>query len=221
MSTQPFSVPDLFLNHHVTEIQCSAATAACTVKSVDAEQDQHVSCIWTFALDGSAARQLTRGPGQDSAPRWSPDGTQLAFISTRTGTSQVFVIDPAGGEARQVGAFPQGISDLRWFPSGTALLVCAAVEVDPDLRGARALGRKPTQKKCRPELAWRLPYKEDGVGFLLQREFHLFRLALDCGERSQLTDGAFDVLAFDVSADGSQIAYARTREGRFAHCNDL
>ncbi|RCW70338.1 S9 family peptidase [Pseudorhodoferax soli] len=221
MSTQPFAVPDLFLNHHVTEIQCSAATAACTVKSVDVEQDQHVSCIWTFALDGSAARQLTRGPGQDSAPRWSPDGTQLAFISTRTGTSQVFVIDPAGGEARQVGTFPQGISDLRWFPSGTALLVCAAVEVDPDLRGARALGRKPTQKKCRPELAWRLPYKEDGVGFLLQREFHLFRLALDCGERSQLTDGAFDVLAFDVSADGSQIAYARTREGRFAHCNDL
>jgi dipeptidyl aminopeptidase/acylaminoacyl peptidase len=221
MATQAFSVGDLFLHHHVTDLHCSATTAACTVKSVDAEKDEHISCIWTFALDGSQGGQLTRGPGQDSGPRWSPDGSQLAFISTRTGGSQVFVLDAGGGEARQVGSFPQGVSDLRWFPSGEALLVSAAVTVDPELRGDRAHGREPAKKKCQPELAWRLPYKEDGVGYLLQREFHLFRLELASGEHRQLTDGPFDVLAFDVSRDGRRIAYARTREGRFAHCNDL
>jgi dipeptidyl aminopeptidase/acylaminoacyl peptidase len=96
--SHPFTVSDLYLHHHVSEIHCaaSAGLAACVVKSVDEKNDQHVSCIWTFALDGSAARQLTRGPGQDMSPQWSPDGSRLAFISTRTGSSQVYLIRAGG-----------------------------------------------------------------------------------------------------------------------------
>jgi dipeptidyl aminopeptidase/acylaminoacyl peptidase len=220
--SHPFTVSDLYLHHHVSEIHCaaSAGLAACVVKSVDEKNDQHVSCIWTFALDGSAARQLTRGPGQDMSPQWSPDGSRLAFISTRTGSSQVYLIEREGGEAWQVGDLPQGVSNLRWSPEGDALVICAAVAVDPDLRGERPLGREPSHKKCNPEVAWRLPYKEDGVGYLLGREFHLFRLDVRSGKHTPLTDGPFDVLAFDVAADG-RIAFTRTREGRFAHNNDL
>jgi dipeptidyl aminopeptidase/acylaminoacyl peptidase len=217
-----FTVSDLFLHQHISEIHCSASTgvAACVVKSADEESDQHVSCIWTFALDGSSSTQLTRGPGQDMSPQWSPDGSTLAFISTRTGSSQVFLIERDGGEARQVGDFPHGVSNLRWSPDGNSLVVSAAVMVDPDWRGQRPSGRAPTRKKCNPEIAWRLPYKEDGVGYLLGREFHLFSLDVRSGRRTQLTDGPFDVLAFDVAADG-RIAFARTREGRYAHNNDL
>ncbi len=220
--TQAFTVADLHLHRHVTEIHAVPASkfAACTVKSVDAEHDAYRSCIWCFALDGSDARQLTRGPGLDRSPQWSPDGSRLAFISTRGGLAQVFLIARDGGEARQLGRLPQGVSDLRWTPGGDALVVSAAVAVDPERRGARAGGEAPAQKRCQPEIAWRLPYKEDGVGYLLGREFHLFRLDAASGRHTQLTDGAFDVLAFDIACDG-RIAYARTREGRFAHCNDL
>lgn len=221
MPMQAFAPSDLFLHHHVTEIQCAQHAAACTVQSVDAEGDRHVSCIWTFAADGAGGRQLTRGPGQDSGPRWSPDGSQLAFVSTRSGSAQVHVIARDGGEARQVGVFQSGVSGVRWFPAADALLVCAAVTVDPELRGERPMGRPTGRRKCQPELAWRLPYKEDGVGYLLQREFHLFRLDLRSGQHRQLTDGPFDVLAFDIASDGRRIAYARTRAGRYAHCNDL
>ena len=221
--TQHFSVEDLYLHHNIRDVHCAPGLelAACAVSSVDREKDSYISCIWTFALDGSAARQLTRGPGRDESPRWSPDGKRLAFLSNRGGSPQVHLIRRDGGEAWQLGAFPQSVSNLRWAPDGRSLVVAAAVKTDPDLRGARGHGKPPETRRCMPELAWRLPYKEDGVGYLLQREFHLFRLDAASGRHTQLTDGAFDVLAFDVSPDGRRIAFARTREGRFAHCNDL
>ncbi|MCR8958850.1 S9 family peptidase [Variovorax sp. S2] len=221
--TQPFSVEDLYLHQKVLDLHCAPGLqlAACAVSSVDRENDSYISCIWTFALDGSAALQLTRGPGRDESPRWSPDGTRLAFLSNRGGSPQVHLIRRDGGEAWQLGGFPQSVSNLRWAPDGKSLVVAVAVKTDPDLRGARANGKPPETRKCMPEVAWRLPYKEDGVGYLLQREFHLFRLDAASGRHTQLTDGAFDVLAFDVSPDGQHIAFSRTREGRFAHCNDL
>lgn len=106
-------------------------------------------------------------------------------------------------------------------PSGEYIIVTAAVTTDPDLRGARCNpGKWPPQKRCTAEVAWRLPYKEDDIGYVLKREFHLFSIDVASGRSKQLTDGPFDVLAFDVHCDG-RIAYSRTREGRFAHCNDL
>jgi dipeptidyl aminopeptidase/acylaminoacyl peptidase len=126
-----------------------------------------------------------------------------------------------GGEARALGQFEGAVSDLRWGPDGRWLVVSAAVTVDPDWRGERAKGRKPRQGGVRPEVAWKLPYKSDGMGYMLGREIHLFHLDASSGEQRQITDGPFDVMAFGISPDGAHLAYARTREGRFAHRTDL
>ncbi|MBC5785900.1 S9 family peptidase [Ramlibacter sp. USB13] len=221
--TQPFTVQDLYLHQVVKELDASAdgAQVACTLRSVDREQDDYVSCIWSVPADGSAPRQLTRGPGQDQAPRWSPQGDRLAFISSRGGSPRVHLLPRDGGEAVAIGQLPGAVSDLRWLPDGRALIVSAAVPVDPDWRGERPAGRQPKQRKVQPQVAWKLPYKSDGMGYMLAREIHLFRLDAQSGEHRQLTDGAFDVLACGISADGRQLAYTRTREGRFAHRSDL
>lgn len=227
---QPFTVEDLYLHRRIAHLHCTDAhdTAVCTVVSIDREEDGTVSCLWCFPLDGAPPVQMTRGAGADQSPRWSPDGAQFAFLSDRGGSMQVWAMPRDGGEAWQLSRLPQTVSSLRWNAGGTSLVVTAAVKVDPDLRGARntrgeapaAQGGDKRRKKCSPELAWRLPYKEDGIGYVLQREFHLFALDAASGEHRQLTDGPFDVLGFDVAPDG-RIAFSRTREGRFAHNNDL
>ena len=223
MTTKPFDVEDLYLHQKVTELEATpdGRSVACTVKSIDREGDKYVSCIWCFDLDGTQQLQLTRGPGKDQSPRWSPDGTQLAFISDRGGSARVHLLPRAGGEAAPLGELPGAVSDLRWTPDGKGLVVIAPVTVDPDWHGGRANGREPKKRNVQPMVAWKLPYKSDGMGFMLGREIHMFRLDVRSGQHTQLTDGPFDVLAFGVSPNGRHIAYSRTREGRFAHRTDL
>lgn len=222
---QKFSPEDLYLHRKLTELDALQDTrlggvAAATVRSVDRERNTYVSHIWQFHGDGSPPRQLTQGTALDKSPRWSPDGRTLAFVSDRSGTAQVYLLDREGGEARQLGKLPLGAGPCRWMPDGRSLLTSAAVAVDPDRRGARAPTQAPRKEEA-PEVCWRLPYKSDGVGYLLGREVHLFALDAGSGEARQLTDGAFDVMGFDPSPNGRHIAYSRSREGRFAHCTDL
>lgn len=220
----PFTVEDLYRHQKVKELAAApdGRSVACTLRSIAREKDDYVSCLWSLAVDGSTPpRQLTRGPGQDQSPRWSPQGDRLAFLSNRSGAVQVHLLPADGGEAAALGSLPGAVSDLRWLPDGSGLVVAAAVTVDPDWRGERANGRKPKERKVQPQVAWKLPYKSDGMGYTLTREIHLFQLDAASGEHTQLTDGPFDVLAFGISPDGRKLAYTRTRSGRFAHRSDL
>ena len=58
--------------------------------------------IWVANADGSSARQLTTTPGLDRSPRWSPDGTKIAFASDRNFPSKIFVMNADGTDQRQV-----------------------------------------------------------------------------------------------------------------------
>src|SRR5688500_12653124 len=105
--TKPFTPDDLSLFNDLGQLDASSVRpcAACVVRTVDLENDGYASTIWTFAADGSQARRLTPGPG-DNAPRWSPDGKTLAFTSTRDGTSQVYLLPMDGGEAQPLTRLP-------------------------------------------------------------------------------------------------------------------
>ncbi|HEU0165185.1 MAG TPA: hypothetical protein VFQ54_09070, partial [Thermomicrobiales bacterium] len=56
---------------------------AWVVVTVDKEKDGYVSAIWIADADGGNQRKLTAGSARDTSPVWSPDGTQLAFVSNR------------------------------------------------------------------------------------------------------------------------------------------
>ena len=219
----PFTVDDLYLHFKASEIEFApdGAEVACTFRSVDRVKDDYCFAIWSVPLDGRPPMQLTKGTGgTDNCPHWSPDGTSLAFISNRSGSLQIHKLARSGGEASQIGHFVGGVSDFAWSPDGKSMAVASAVSVDADLRGGRST-TAPVQKACSPEVAWKLPYKSNGVGYMLDREIRLFWLDAVTGMSVQLTDGAFDVLGFDVAPDSQRIAYTRTRAGRFAHCSEL
>lgn len=104
--------------------------------------------IWVVASEGGLARPLTRHPGRDSAPRFSPDGKTIAFVSDRLGSAQLFLVPLEGGEPRQVTHHTAGFDLHDWFPDGRLL---ASGSRDHFWRGAErflivsAAERKPEQ----------------------------------------------------------------------------
>ena len=105
---------------------------AVTVQSVAPGRDGYRHAVWLVPADGSAPpRQVTLGTRHDTHPRFSPDGTILAFISDRRplveeepdapkdredGT-QVHLLPLAGGEARRLTDLPRGVDDFAWSPA--------------------------------------------------------------------------------------------------------
>src|SRR5262249_44642602 len=78
--------------------------------------------IWTSPIAGGAAKQLTRNAADDEQLEFSPDGSQLAFISERTGSNQVFVMPSGGGTPHQLTHNTEGYTLQGWYPDGHSLL---------------------------------------------------------------------------------------------------
>src|SRR4051794_20556893 len=91
---------------------------AYAVWRVDRKKNTYRSAIWVVPVDGSKEpRRVTFGPKADSKPRWSPDGTRLAFVSKRKGdAAQLFVLPLEGGEAQQLTDLKESVDQPAWSP---------------------------------------------------------------------------------------------------------
>jgi len=104
------------------------ATVVFSVQRYELESGTSWSEIWAMAADGENLRQLTRGRHHDSSPIFSPDGSALAFLSSRDeDASQVYLLPMSGGEARRLTSFPGGVSTPVWSPDGAHMAVTAEV----------------------------------------------------------------------------------------------
>jgi Tol biopolymer transport system component len=79
--------------------------------------------LWRSKPDGSSRTQLTYAPMLAHMPRWSPDGTQIAFMASRPGRPwKIFVIPAEGGTPREVTAGNQNQGDPTWMPRGDGIV---------------------------------------------------------------------------------------------------
>jgi dipeptidyl aminopeptidase/acylaminoacyl peptidase len=124
-------VDDLFRFQRVSDPQIGpdGKTVVYAVASVDLSANKTTTSLWLAPTAEGAPRQLTNpGPGKkDKHPRWSPDGKQILFESNRSGDNQLWLIDLAGGEARQMTNIATEAGTGIWSPDGKSIAFVSTV----------------------------------------------------------------------------------------------
>ncbi len=81
--------------------------------------------IWIYDILKKELRQFTYADKSDSSPRWSPDGKQVAFLSSRAEKTQIYLISIDGGEACALTRVETGVSSFAWSPDGGSIAYLA------------------------------------------------------------------------------------------------
>src|SRR5882757_8341558 len=82
--------------------------------------------VWVYYVANGVARQVTFSAKSESAPRWSPEGKQLAFLSDREeGQQQIFLMSMSGGEGRAITKGKRSVKAFEWSPDGKSIAFLA------------------------------------------------------------------------------------------------
>ncbi len=204
----PFSVHDMLAMDRISDPQLSpdGKLIAFTLRKTDLKENKGKTDLYLIDADDNNLRQLTTHNGADFNPRWTPDSTTIYFISTRSGSSQVWKISTTGGEATQLTDLPLDVSNMIVSPTGTH--IAFTMDVFPsttpqqtkdrldETAKSKATGRVYDKLFVRHWDTWK-----DG------RRSHLFAMPIDGGE-------ATDVMP-DMDADTPSKPFGGSEEFTF------
>ncbi len=173
-----------------------------------------IARIWRWDPGVDAPRALMESGTRDEQPALSPDGKQLAFVSSRTGAPELWVRAAEGGEPRRLTFAGARVATPRWSPDGTRLVYTAWAGDNPDIYTVRADGTAGS---------WRLTFEQsddanpswsnDGrsVYFRSDRDGlpRIWRIGADGGAAAAVTRGEGSEAL--ESADGTQVLFVRNR----------
>ena len=148
---QPFSARDLVALERASDPRLApdGSAVAYQLREADLAANQGVNGLWLVDLtqDGAASRRLTPAGTEANTPRWSSDG-RLYFLSTKSGSQQVWRLDPRGGEPEQVTRLPLDVGTFRLAPDGRKAAV--ALEVFADCRDLACTAKRIEAQAANP-----------------------------------------------------------------------
>jgi dipeptidyl aminopeptidase/acylaminoacyl peptidase len=148
--------------------------------------------IWLYEKESGTVRQFTFSAKDESSPRWSPDGKQLAFLSNRDDEQQIYVMRAGGGEAAAVTKGKRSVHSFAWSPDGKQIAYLA-----PDAKSATE------EKKDKDKDDARVVDKND-------KQPRLWLLTLATNEAKALTDTKWEVSDLAWLKTGDRLVVAAT-----------
>jgi TolB protein len=193
---------------------CAEGTSELTfvANTVDGAMD-----IFLINADGTDVRQLTTNMGDDFAVTWAPDGSQMAFTSTRDVVSQLYVMNADGSDIVPLTADQLSHSQPAWSPDGTRIAYVTQQIGQGDIWVMDADGTN------RVQLTWDEfndgwpVWSPDGAQIAFVRgtdNQEIYVMDADGANGLQLTDSPGLDNNPQWSPDGAQIVFASEREDR-------
>lgn len=181
---------------------------------VDKMKDEYASNLWIVDIEGRRPRELTSGSWRDSDPVWSPDGTRIAFISDRDGSSQLHILWIDTREVAQLTRFERPPSEVAWSPDGRRIAFSMFVPKKESLLEVKLPEAPKGAARAKPPvIVDRLTWARDGRGYLPPGHTHLFTLdAALGGTPRQVTRGDYDHQSPAWSVDGRMLYFSAIRK---------
>ena len=167
------------------------------------EYRSHIFLYDVQAPAGGEGVQLTHGGESNTQPRFSPDGSRLAFVSKRGEESlpQLYLLSLSGGEGKPLTNFKAGVGEIVWSPSGEQLAFTSRGDFEDDV-GKKGEGRTID----------RLFYKGDGVGFRADEPEQVYLHNLETGTTDKLTKLRSSPGALTFSPDGALLYFVGAKD---------
>ena len=188
--THPFSIQDMLAARRISDPQVSpdGRHAVFVLRETDLEANTGRTDLWLVNTNDNGLRRLTSHPEADSNPRWTPDSNSIYFLSGRSGSSQIWRISIAGGEAQSAFGGPLDLGNLVVSPDGKH--IAFTMDVFPDCNAAATKARleQTKQRKSSGRIYERIFIRhwdtwKDG------RRSHLFVMPASGGEPVDVTAG--------------------------------
>jgi len=212
--SRTFGPRDLFGLQMATDPQTrpDGGAVAYVRASNDIMTDRTRRSIWLVDTATGLQSPLVVDDASNLAPRWSPDGSRLAYVSAGPNGVELYVRWIASGRSAKVASLEQAPNDIAWSPDGRTLAF-TMLTLDEGRPLAPSIRKPEGAKWAEPlKVIDRVTYRADGEGFLKPGYRHLFVVSADGGQPRQITFGKFDDAGpIDFSHDGKAVVFSTNR----------
>ena len=178
--------------------------------SMDIMRDRQRSELWLVNADGSDHRRL----GAGRSPRWSPDGSRIAF----TADGQIHTRWMDTGETATLTQLLESPSGIRWSPDGSRIAFNMLVPYPPPRLAASPKPPPGAEWADPPIMEDRFKNRQDGVGYLDFGFHHLFVVPVEGGTPVQVTSGDFQHRgAAAWTPDSRHLVFSSNRNPDWVH----